>query len=143
MPANGANPILLYDGVCGLCNRLIQFVLKMDLDDVFRFAPLQGEFAQRTLLRHDIRSQPLDTMYVVLDSEQPGECLLSRSDAVIYILCRLGGIEGHLAGGFRLLPRPLRDFLYDLVARKRYLIFGRHKTCPMPDPRVRSKFLGL
>jgi predicted DCC family thiol-disulfide oxidoreductase YuxK len=88
-----SHPILLYDGVCGLCNRLVQFILRRDPAGIFRFASLQGAVAGRVLARHGVEASELDTVYVVVDAERLDEQLLGRSDAVIFILRQLGRAE--------------------------------------------------
>ena len=138
-----SNPIILYDGVCGLCNHLIQFVLKRDRDDRFRFAALQSDFAGRVLQRHSVNPQILDTMYLLLNYSQPEERLASRSDAGIQVLAELGGVWRVLASIVRLLPRWFRDKAYNLIARNRYRLFGKFQTCQIPDERYRGKFLDL
>lgn len=143
MSPSPPHPLLLYDGVCGLCNRLVQYVLKNDRKDEFRFASLQSEAAGRVLRRHDRYPASLDTVYIVVGFEESGERLLSRSEAVSYVLRQLGGANRVVGRFFRLLPLSVRDFLYDLVARYRYRIFGKHETCPVPDPQTRSKFVDL
>jgi len=141
MPDALPNPILLYDGVCGLCNRFVRFVLKRDAADRFRFASLQSEFAAAILRRHGIDPQQLDTVYLVLDYGAAGERLLARNDAATAVLERLGGFWRLAAGLLRLLPRRIRDWRYDLVARYRYRVFGKYDACPLPKPRDRHKFL--
>jgi len=143
MSAESANPIILYDGVCGLCNRLNQFVLKRDNRDLFRFAPLQSNLAAETLARHGIAAGTLDTIYVVRGFQQPDERLLSRSDAVAYVLSQLGMVWRTAAYLFRLFPLGLRNFLYTLVARNRYRIFGKTDLCPLPSAKDRAKFLDM
>jgi predicted DCC family thiol-disulfide oxidoreductase YuxK len=96
----GAHPILLYDGVCGLCNRLVQFILRRDPGGVFRFASLQSSLAGRILSRHGADAGDLDTVYLVVNAEQTGEQVLSRSDAVIFVLRHLGEASLRLAGPF-------------------------------------------
>ena len=139
------HPILLYDGVCGLCNRLVQFVLRRDADAVFRFASLQSPPARRILARHGADPADLDTVYVVLSYDLPDERLLPRSDAVIFILRQLGKHKHTLLRGARfllsLIPRPLRDCGYRIVARNRYRIFGRSETCMLPAPEHRDRFI--
>jgi predicted DCC family thiol-disulfide oxidoreductase YuxK len=135
------HPIILYDGVCGLCNRLVQFVLKRDRADVFRFAALQSEFAAQVLTRHGANPQDLDTMYTVLNYGGPGETLPARSDAVLAVLERLGGMWSALAGVARIFPLRIRNFFYHLVAGTRYRIFGKYDACPLPTPDQRAKFL--
>jgi predicted DCC family thiol-disulfide oxidoreductase YuxK len=135
------NPILLYDGVCGLCNRAVQFVLKRDRRDRFRFASLQSEFAAGILRRHGIQPENLDTVYLVTDHGQAGERLSARSDAAISLLRELGGIWAAVALPLRILPVWFRDWGYNLVARHRYRIFGKYDACPVPNPKDRHKFL--
>lgn len=139
--AGSDNPILLYDGVCGLCNRFVQFVLKRDRNDRFRFAALQSEFARAILGRHGVRAADLDTVYLVRDFQQAGESLLNRSDTAVAVLSELGGFWSLLSVFMRLTPRPLRDWGYNVVAGNRYRIFGKYDVCPLPDPRDRHKFL--
>lgn len=153
-----AHAILLYDGVCGLCNRLVQFVLRRDPAGIFRFASLQGALAGKILKRHGLDSRDLDTVYVVTDPDGADEQVWARSDAVIYILRHLGGSDlssggpglragtAHAiwrAGGFLLgrLPRTFRDWGYGAVARYRYRVFGRYETCPLPNEETRGRFL--
>ena len=138
-----SNPIILYDGICGLCNRLNQFVLKRDRTDRFRFAALQSEFAGKVLQRHGVNPQILDTMYLLLNYSQPDERIAARSDAAVLILRELGGVWRALASIVRLLPRWFRDKAYNLIARNRYQLFGKYQTCQIPDERYRSKFLDL
>jgi predicted DCC family thiol-disulfide oxidoreductase YuxK len=139
----GARPIILYDGVCGLCNRAIQFVLRRDKADRFRFAPLQSAFAANLLRRHGFHPETLDTMYVVLHHDLPEERLAARSDAVITILRELPAAWPALGALLSILPRPLRDWGYTLVARHRYRLFGRFEACQIPNARNRWKFLDL
>jgi predicted DCC family thiol-disulfide oxidoreductase YuxK len=135
-----SNPIVLYDGVCGLCNRLVQFLLKNDSNDRFRFASLQSEFSSRLLTRHGVDPHDLDTVYVVKDYDQSNELLLARSDAILYMLKQLGGVWS-LAGIGRVLPKAFRDAVYKIVARHRYRVFGKHESCMLPEPKHRAKFL--
>jgi predicted DCC family thiol-disulfide oxidoreductase YuxK len=142
VPTPDSNPIVLYDGVCGLCNRLVQFILKHDSHDRFRFASLQSEFAQGLMTRHGVDPHDLDTVYVVKNHERSDETLLARSDAILYMLKELGGIWS-LAGVGRVLPRGLRDAVYKIVARNRYRVFGKHESCMLPEPKHRAKFLDV
>ncbi|HZS95890.1 MAG TPA: DCC1-like thiol-disulfide oxidoreductase family protein [Terriglobales bacterium] len=139
--APSAQPVLLYDGVCGLCNRLVQFTLRHDHNDTFHFAALQGPVAARILERHGQSPGDLDTFYVVTGMDQPAEHLLARSDAALYVLRELGGGWSVVAMFGRVLPKALRDALYNAIARNRYRMFGKFDACPLPDPKVRHKFL--
>ena len=137
------NPIILYDGVCGLCNRSVQFLLKHDKDGRLQFASLQSDFARKILARHGINPDQLDTLHVVVNYEQPDETILNRSNAVLRAGSELGGIWKTLAAVARIVPAPLRDLGYRLVARHRYRLFGKFETCMLPDPGQRSRFLDL
>ena len=133
-------PVILYDGVCGLCNRLNRFVLARDPTGRFRFASLQSALAADILGRHGHDPRDLDTLYLVLALGRPDERLLRKSDAVLWIVRALGG-AWRASGVLRLVPRAIRDLVYDLVARTRYRLFGRFDACPLPDPRHRARFL--
>src|ERR1700690_35488 len=135
------HPILLYDGVCGLCNRFVRFILKHDCKDRFRFAALQSDFARAILARHGLNPDALDTVYLVFDYGQPGERLLARNEAATAVLRELGGFWRFWAGLLDLLPRGFRDWRYGLVARNRYRFFGKYETCPLPKETDRRKFL--
>ena len=144
MTADAAsNPIVLYDGVCGLCNRVVRFVLKRDQRLRFRFAALQSDFASPLLRRHGADPDDLDTMYVLLDSGLPTERLVSRGDAATVILKELGGVWGVLGSALGCIPRGLRNWGYNLVARNRYRIFGKYDVCPLADEKDRGRFLDL
>ncbi len=106
---DSSNPLILYDGVCGLCNRLVQFVLKRDSPGLFRFASLQSKLAGSILQRHGVNQQDLDTMYLVSDYQQPTERLAARSDASVAILRHLSGFWRIVAALLSILPRGMRN----------------------------------
>lgn len=138
-----SKPIVFYDGVCGLCNRLVQFLLKRDVRDRLLFASLQSEFAAKVLGRYGIDPKDLDTLHVVEGYDLPDEQVLNRSDAILRAVRELGGlwVLGARLGAF--VPRPLRDLFYRFVATNRYRVFGKFETCMLPEPRHRAKFLDL
>ena len=136
-----SNPIVLYDGVCGLCNRGVQFLLRRDREDHLRFASLQSGFAAALLRKHWVDSRELDAIYVVVDYELATESLLARADAVLFLGREIGGVWNAVRL-LRILPKWARDKAYNLVASHRYRFFGKHESCPMPDERDRPKFLG-
>lgn len=142
MPETNSKTVVLYDGVCGLCNGLNQFLLKRDRRDHFRFASLQSEFAASLLKQYGINAVDLDTVYVCADYGQESERLLSRSDAILHVLGKLGGVWSILRVG-QALPKSLRDALYNVVARNRYRVFGKYDVCLMPEERYRRKFLDI
>ena len=137
------HPIVLYDGVCGLCNRLVQFLLKHDTQGRLQFASLQSGFAERVLSRHGIDPKDLDTVHVVVDCERPEEKVLNRSDAILRAGYELGAPWKTLATIGRIVPRPLRDLVYRFVATNRYRVFGKYDTCMLPDPNQRQRFLDM
>jgi predicted DCC family thiol-disulfide oxidoreductase YuxK len=136
--------LLLYDGVCALCHGVVQFLMKHDRLDRFRYAPLQSSLGREVLARFDIHSFP-DGVMLLTDALTQGERLYQRSDAVAEALQRLSGPGmWRLAGRvLRLAPRRLRDWGYGIVARFRYRLFGRYDTCPIPPPEQRSRLLGV
>lgn len=138
--SNPDRVIVLYDGVCGLCNRLNQFLLRRDARDRFRFAPLQGAFARDVLTRHGHDASGLDTVYVITRPGTPSEQVLSKSAAVLAALRTLGRGWRVLAWA-RILPTSLLDACYDFVARHRYRWFGKHDVCVLPRPEQQHKFL--
>src|ERR1700690_3216672 len=103
------NPILLYDGVCGLCNRLVQFILHRDPTAIFRFASLQSPLAASILQRYNVNPTGLDTVYVIINRDAPTETPRSRSDAVLFVLNKLGGPCRPAAAILLPIPSRLRD----------------------------------
>jgi predicted DCC family thiol-disulfide oxidoreductase YuxK len=135
-----SNAIVLYDGVCGLCNGAVQFLLKRDRHDLLRFASLQSDFAASLLKRHGIDHHDLDTIYVVLNQEEANESLLAKGDAFLFLAKAIGGVWSMARVG-RIVPRPIRNLLYDFVARHRYQVFGKYDSCMPPDPKHKHKFV--
>jgi predicted DCC family thiol-disulfide oxidoreductase YuxK len=131
-------PVLLYDGVCGFCNWGVQLALRHDRRGVLRFAALQSEYGRAALARHASLAG-VDSV-VLLEEEGGRERASTRSEAALRVASHLGG-AWKLFLIFRLLPRPLRDLFYDLFARHRYRLFGKHDACLLPPPEVRSRFI--
>lgn len=130
--------LVLYDGVCGLCDRTVQFLLRVDREQLLRFAPLQGETAAAIRNRHPQLDGVDSIAYVKTASGQ--EDVYVRSTAVLKILKEAGG-AWRLLAVFLLVPRAIRDAVYDWVARNRYRWFGRYDNCPLPGAAVRARFL--
>lgn len=135
-----AKAIVLYDGVCGLCNRAVQFLLKRDRHDRLQFASLQSDLAAKVLNRHGMNPKGLDTVYAVLNYGEPNETLLAKGDAFLFFAGVIDGVWG-VASVVKVVPRPVRNWLYDFVARHRYQVFGKSESCMLPDPKQRHKFL--
>jgi predicted DCC family thiol-disulfide oxidoreductase YuxK len=138
-PLHGPH-LLLYDGVCGLCNRLIQAVLAWDRSGIVHFAALQSEVGSRYLAKaggpHD-----MTTFVLIPGYRHARHAVLTKSDAAIFLIQSLGW-PWRTAAVARLLPRPWRDRIYDFVARHRY-VFGRVNRCAVPSPHHRPRFLDL
>jgi predicted DCC family thiol-disulfide oxidoreductase YuxK len=134
-PAAPAGPVILFDGVCNLCDGLVGFIIRRDPRRIFRFAPLQSPAGRHLLLSHRLDSARLDT-FVLLD----GDRCLTRSDAALSIVKRLEPPWSFLAL-FGIVPRPLRNWLYGIVARNRYAWFGRRDECLVPSAEVRDRFI--
>ena len=137
-----AHPIILYDGVCGLCNRLNQFTLSRDKRGVFRFAALQSSFARELLTRHDANPDDLDTFYVVTDHGGAAERLRSRARAALYVLRVLGG-PWRIFTVFGILPTFMLNLGYRFIARTRYRLFGKHDQCLLPEPGWKERFIAV
>ncbi|PSP64876.1 thiol-disulfide oxidoreductase DCC family protein [Halobacteriales archaeon QH_8_67_27] len=130
-------PILLFDGVCNLCNGSIQFVIDHDPTGRFRFAPLQSEAAERLLEDVGFHGYDFDT-FVLVD----GDDYYTKSEAALRVASELE-FPWSLAGTLRVIPRPIRDAVYDAVASYRYAIFGRKAQCMVPTPEVRERFVEM
>ena len=137
----GGAPVLLYDGVCGFCNKTVQMILDRDRRGRMRFAALQSDYGQAIVARHP-ELQGVDSVVYVEWAADGGESVHVRSEAALKVASYLGGFwKVFLAA--RLVPRRLRDYLYDLFARNRYRFFGKYDTCMMPPPEVRARFLDV
>jgi predicted DCC family thiol-disulfide oxidoreductase YuxK len=131
------NPILFYDGGCRLCHGAVRFTLKRDKAGVFRFAPLQGETFLAQVPEAARTSLPDSLVLRELDGR-----ILTRSSAVIGMLRRLGGVWRAVGAMLWILPRPLRDFGYDLVAKVRHRLFKKPEDlCPVVPQPLRDRFL--
>jgi predicted DCC family thiol-disulfide oxidoreductase YuxK len=129
------HPVLLFDGVCNLCNGVVQFLVPRDPDGTLRFASLQSEAAAELLAECDLPSDSTESVVLVED----GTCY-EKSAAAIRVAEHLGGVYA-LASVFRYVPRRVRDALYDFVAERRYRWFGKRERCMVPSPDLRSRFL--
>ena len=139
MPVPTTPTVILFDGVCNLCNGFVQFVIRHDPEERFRFAALQSEAARVLLTAHGL---PLTALAAEPESVLllSGGQLYSHSTAVLRIARQLGGVW-QLAGVGWVLPRPWRDALYRFVARHRYRWFGRQESCMLPTPELKARFL--
>lgn len=127
--------ILLFDGVCNLCNGIVQFTIKRDPEGKFKFASLQSESGQTLLKERGLPTNDYDSFVYI-----KGDNYFLKSSAGLHVLRDLGGIW-QLFYVFIIFPKPLRDFIYGLIAKTRYKIFGKRETCMIPTPELKERFL--
>jgi predicted DCC family thiol-disulfide oxidoreductase YuxK len=136
-----AQPVLLYDGDCGLCNRLVRLLLRSDRAGRLMYAPLQGAAAQAYLRAQGLPTEDFDSLVFVPDWHQPAKgAYLMRTDGALAAAATVGG-GWRMISWLRVLPGGLRDFGYRLVARSRYALFGQYRPTPLPDPTWVRRFL--
>ena len=131
--------LVLYDGVCGLCSRLLQFVLEHDRRLVFRFASLQSGTGKAIVERFG-GPNDMTSFYVVANYRAKHAQMFSRSSAALFVARELGW-PWKVAGLLHVLPTAILDHAYDVVARHRYRVFGRHERCLIPRPEFGSRFV--
>lgn len=134
LPTN--KTIILFDGVCNLCNGAVNWMIDRDRRDQFRFVPLQSELGQQITRHIGVDTARIDSILWY----QPGVAYYYKSDAALKIASQLG-FPWSLWTVFRVLPRALRDGVYDRIAKNRYRWFGKTEQCRIPTPELKSKFL--
>jgi predicted DCC family thiol-disulfide oxidoreductase YuxK len=127
--------ILIFDGVCNLCNGMVQFFIKNDKQKKLRFASLQSEFGQQVLKQNGLNIDQFDTFIFI-----ENDILYTKSDAGLKVFRTLGGIWRFMYV-FILLPKFFRDWVYSLIAKNRYKLFGKQESCWIPTPELKSRFL--
>jgi predicted DCC family thiol-disulfide oxidoreductase YuxK len=137
--APSSGPVLLYDGECGLCNRVVRWLLSLDRKGNLRFAPLQGPTAQAYLRAHHLPTADFSTLVFVPNWPLGAAAPLLRTDGVIAALRAVG--RGGVGRMLAVIPRGLRDVGYKFVARLRYKIFGPWRSCPLPRPEWAARFI--
>ncbi|WP_350285734.1 DUF393 domain-containing protein [uncultured Croceitalea sp.] len=128
--------IILFDGVCNLCNSSIQFVIKRDKKDVFRYAALQSDIGQQLTAERAIDTTKVDSIILI----EPGIAYYTKSDAALEIGSQLKGYRS-LSKLLKWIPTPIRNVVYDFVARNRYKWYGKQDACMIPTPELQAKFL--
>jgi predicted DCC family thiol-disulfide oxidoreductase YuxK len=143
MDAQGAGQhLILYDGLCGLCNRMNRFVLPRDRAAVFAFASLQSRVGREVVERFGHNPDDLDTFFLIVDYRSESARALTKSTAALFVVRALGAPWSWIAA-LVVLPRTLRDWTYDLIARNRYRLFGRFETCLMPTADYKRRFIDV
>ena len=129
------NPVLLFDGVCNLCNSSVQFIINRDDQQIFRFAPLQSDTAKNLLSKYDLEKQDLASIILVENTTY-----YVKSTAALRIARRLSALWP-LLYVFIIIPVSIRDYFYDIVARNRYVWFGKKEECMIPNKENEKRFL--
>lgn len=128
--------LILFDGVCNLCNSSVQFVIKRDKKDMFRYAALQSDIGQQIIEKFNIDTSKTDS--IILYSNEKG--VFYKSTAALKIASKLG-FPTNILGLFLIIPEAIRNIVYDFIARNRYKWYGRKEHCMIPTPELKSKFL--
>lgn len=132
--------LIFFDGVCGLCNKSVQYVLDRDAAGSFFYASLQSGFASHTLAKYGDNPSDLDSIRVLASYQTPGEKLYTRSDAALFVLRELGGCRATI-GNLTFIPTFIRDAVYKFIALIRYRLFGKYNSCRLPEPATRERFI--
>lgn len=135
MKSTQASSIILFDGVCNLCNSLVIFLIKRDRKNVFKFTALQSPQGQQILKKHELKTDAFDS-FVLYQKDT----IYQKSSAGIRVLSKLGGLWS-LFKIFLIVPRPIRDFVYSIIAKNRYNWWGKKDQCMIPTPELQKKFL--
>ena len=128
--------IILFDGVCNLCNNSVQFVIKRDVNDVFQFAALQSETGKKLLTERNIDTQEVDSIILI----EPNIAYYTKSTAALEIGKHLKGVKA-ISSILLWLPEALRNIVYDFIARNRYKWYGKKDNCMIPSEEIKSKFI--
>jgi predicted DCC family thiol-disulfide oxidoreductase YuxK len=127
--------IVLFDGVCNFCNFWVNFLIERDKKDKFRFVALQSDRGQEFLKKYNLKTEDFDTFVLI-----NGDKTYSKSTASLIVAQNLGGFW-KLLYVFIIIPRPLRDFIYSIIAKNRYNLFGKRDVCRIPTEEEKGKFL--
>jgi predicted DCC family thiol-disulfide oxidoreductase YuxK len=129
-----SHPVILFDGVCNLCNASVQYVIKHDKKRLFRFASLQSSFGEKVLTEHNLPHNTFNS-FILIDSNK----IYTRSTAALIVAKKLSGLI-KLLYIFIIVPEFIRDIVYDIIARNRYKWFGKKEACWLPTPELKSLF---
>ena len=128
-------PVILFDGVCNLCNGSVQYVIRHDRHAIFKFASLQSDSGQQLLHKYHLPQSNFNSFVLIEDDKA-----YTRSTAALKVAAKLSGIV-KLLYGFIIVPAFIRDAVYNFIARNRYKWFGKKDTCMIPTPALKSRFL--
>ena len=133
---DASHPLIVFDGVCVLCSGFVRMVVRLDRKNRFRFATAQSPFGEALFKQHGLRTDSYETNLVLVDG-----IAFTQLDSFVAVMSELGW-PWRAARVLLLLPRPLRDWLYDRIAKNRYALFGRKDSCDIPSAELRERFLG-
>ena len=128
--------IILFDGVCNLCNTTVQFVIKNDKEDIFRFTPLQSDTGKKLLTERNIDTEDIDSIILI----EPNVAYYTKSTAALEIGKNLNGLRT-LSSILLWLPETFRNIVYDFVAKNRYKWYGKKDSCMIPTEELKNKFI--
>ena len=128
--------IILFDGVCNLCNNAVNFIIKRDKNSVFRYASLQSDIGQKLTTERGIDTTKIDSILLI----DPGTAWYEKSTAALQIAKQLSGIFP-LLSVFLIFPKSFRDWIYDIIAKNRYKWFGKKDQCMIPTPELKALFI--
>lgn len=128
--------LILFDGICNFCNSSVNFIIDRDAKQRFKFASLQSDIGQKVLKEHNLKTENFDSIILIKNG-----ILYQKSNAALQIAKELDGYWFLFYWIFYGLPSFLRDFFYDLIAKNRYLLFGKEEACRMPNENIRNRFL--
>jgi len=131
---DSSHPVILFDGVCNLCNASVQYVIKHDKKKLFRFASLQSSFGESILKQYNLSADTFNSFILLSDNK-----IYTRSTAALMVAKKLKGFIKFLYG-FIIAPKFIRDFVYDVIAKNRYRWFGKKEACWVPTPELKSLF---
>ena len=131
------HPILFFDGICNLCNKWVDYVISHDHSGQFKFASLQSDYAKEKLAEHQIDNSDLNTVILLHEGK-----VYKKSKAAAKIMILLGGWKAILGHILHIIPTPLSNLGYDIIARNRYKLHGKRETCRLPSEEERDRFLG-
>ncbi len=129
-------PLLLFDGICNLCNTSINYIIKRDKRQLFKFASLQSDAAKQVLLQFNEKKYSIDSIILICNNS-----IYYKSSAILKLLSIMGGIYSVSAIGY-IIPKKLRDKLYDYIAKNRYKWFGKRESCMLPTTDLEQRFIG-
>lgn len=127
--------IIIFDGICNFCNKSVNFIIKRDTKVHFLFTPIQSDVAKEIMHKYDLNSKDIDSIILIKDDRY-----FTKSDAILEILKDLSGYW-FLFRIFKIVPKIMRDYLYNFISKNRYKFFGKKNSCMLPTKDLKKRFL--